>query len=1054
MEKRLNIFKASAGSGKTFRLTVEYIKLLIADPTAYKHILAVTFTNKATAEMKERILNTLSGLANHDPSASGYLENIKKAPEISQFEDKDIAYRARLSLTNILHDYSRFRIETIDSFFQSIIRNLAHELSLTANLRVDLDQEQVLSDAVRKIIEELQVDGSALYLAIKAFIEENIETGSNWQINDRVKTFSKNIFKEVYLNNEDTLSKAVADPKFFDDYKELLKQHKDQKIQNIKDWGSRFFDLCDKYGCNDSSLFFQKTKGPFSYMDKLREGIIIPPTSSVTKCLEGEAALSKDPSVVNHESEFLETIAEAVKAIDADTPFINSVGLVLRHINEMRLLNAVDQKVRKLNQQANRFLLADTAHFLNEMICDSDIPFIYEKAGTTFHHIMIDEFQDTSSLQWQNFRPLLRNSLDAGHTCLIVGDVKQSIYRWRNAEWEILNSLEVSSDFKDDINLEPLDTNYRSAEHIITFNNKLFSAILEDIESDDVKQAYADVTQHFSSRNANSGYVHIDSLPNEEYKENTLRCITDTIDRLLAEGVQQSDIALLLRTNNQISEISTFLAKERPDIKIVSDEAYRLDSSKAINIIILALKVVANPADRLSVITLLLMIGIENPFLMTDEEIAAHMPRGFYNQLEELALLPLLELCHTLYNIFSLVNIPGQDAYLMSFYDRINEYVTDENIDLPSFLSWWDDKLSGVNIPADSIDGIRAMTVHKSKGLEFHTVICPYCDWSTKVDYKGLIWCKPTEVPFSQLPLTAISCTKEAANSIFHEDFALEETKCLVDSLNILYVALTRASHNLFIITGKYRNESIYEMLTSAIEKLLYQNDTIVPCQSPYIDSEAYEYGTLEKSPCASPKPIGTESPSLDPSRLTLHFISTPSHAEFRQSNKSMQFVGTIDDEDSDDRLRYINEGLAVHRFLELMQSGKDKEKIIERLDKEGYFENKLYRKSILALIHQALSNNAAMDWFSDRWQVFNECTIITSTPNCDATALYRPDRVITDGHETIVIDYKTGRQSPLHQQQVRTYMSLLSQMGYPSVRGILWYIRHDEIVEVTALSV
>lgn len=1049
MAQRLNLFKASAGSGKTFRLTVEYIKLLIADPTAYKHILAVTFTNKATAEMKERILNTLSGLANNDKSASRYLDNIKKDAKISRLSDNDIASRARLSLTNILHDYSRFRIETIDSFFQSIIRNLAHELSLTANLRVDLDQGQVLSDAVRKIIEDLQADGSALYLAIKAFVEENIEAGQNWQISSDVEDFSHNIFKEVYLSNEDTLSKAVTNPEFFEKYKRELKQLKEDKIKEIHDHAIEFFALCDQYGCNDSTLFFRNTQGPHAYMAKLRDGIISAPNSYVIKCLNGESNLSKDCTVANHQQEFLSIIQTAVKAVEANIVFINSADLVLRHINQMRLLNAVDQKVRELNQQANRFLLADTAHFLNKMISSNDIPFIYEKAGTTFHHIMIDEFQDTSSLQWMNFRPLLHNSLDAGHTCLIVGDVKQSIYRWRNAEWEILNSLDNTPDFRDYIHLEPLDTNYRSAERIIKFNNKLFEAILKDIESEDVRQAYADVAQHFSSNNTGTGYVHIDSLPKEEYKEKTLLCITDTIDRLLAEGVQQNDITLLLRTNRQISEISTYLAQERPEIKIVSDEAYRLDSSKAINIIILALKVVANPEDHLSLVTLMLLTGNED---------AAQLHNDFYSRLDELALLPLIELCHTLYNMFSLNEIPGQDAYLMSFYDRINDYVTNENIDLPSFLSWWDEKLSGINIPAGGIDGIKAMTIHKSKGLEFHTVICPYCDWTTKIASRELIWCRPSEEPFSQLPLTAISCTKEAAESIFSADYALEETKCLVDSLNILYVALTRASKNLFIITGKSRGEGMYELLTSAFSKLIEQAETITTSTSLYPEVLSYEYGTLVPSTPNS-KLLTTNCGSAA-TILTLPFISTPSQAQFRQSNRSMQFIGTIDDEDTDaDRQRYINEGLAVHRFLEVMQSDGDTEKSIKRLDKEGYFENESYRKSIIDLINKALNNPTAMEWFSDRWQVFNECTIITPphptpnfsllTPNCGSADSYRPDRVITDGHETIVIDYKTGRPSDSHKDQVHTYMSLLSQMGYPSVRGFLWYIRHNEIVEV-----
>ncbi|MCQ2096129.1 MAG: UvrD-helicase domain-containing protein [Bacteroidaceae bacterium] len=1045
MANRLDIFKASAGSGKTFTLAVEYIKLLIDNPAEYRNILAVTFTNKATGEMKERILSTLSKLATKDAAAQSYLGCIKKDEAMAVYDDDTIARRCQTALTNILHDYSRFHIETIDSFFQSIVRNLAHELSLTANLRVDLDQKQVLSDAVRKIIEELQADGSALFLAVRSFIEDNIESNHNWKINDDVEKFGENIFKEVYLSSEKVLSQAVADPDFYENYKKELQTRKASMSEEIRNIAGRFFELCDEAGCNDVDLFFHKSQGPYGYMLKLKNGELASPNSYVSKCIGNPSAISKDKTVGSHAGEFAGLLENAAKTVEENATFINSADLVLKHINKMRLLSAVDQKVRQLNHEASRFLLADTAHFLNEMISGSDIPFIYEKAGSVFKHIMIDEFQDTSSLQWNNFKPLLRNCLDAGHSCLIVGDVKQSIYRWRNAEWEILNNIERDQDFHESINRQEMDTNYRSAERIIKFNNILFSKILETVSSDDVRTAYADVKQNVPDNHIGDGYVHIDILPKEDYKAMTLSCIKATIDNLLGQGIRQQDITLLLRTNSQISSISTYLSENATDIRVVSDEAYRLDSSVAVNTIILALRTIANPDDRLTIMSLLVTRGCKEPYLFTDSEIEAHLPSGFYGNLDRLALIPLVELCHMIYGMFGLSEAKGQDAYLMCFHDRLNEYAADSSIDLPSFLRWWDESLCSVNIPAGSIDGIRAMTIHKSKGLEFHTVICPFCDWSTKGKAENLIWCKPTEEPFSRLPLTAISHEKKALSSLFKADYEEEEKKCFVDSLNMLYVAFTRPRKNLFIITGdKGKGESVFQLINEAIPSLGEGDDAICMSESkPYCEGAAsYDFGQL-----VSIVPEDDKTP--DSRNITLPFISHDSKAEFRQSNKSRQFIGTADDEDSeDDRLRYINEGLAAHRFLELYQSNSRKNDIIEQLDKEGYFENDSYRKSIIRLTDRALANAKAMDWFAEKWTEYNEVTILTRDDDGNHVER-RPDRVITDGKETIVIDYKTGRKSDSHHIQVRAYIDLLTQMGYPSVKGYLWYIRHNETIEV-----
>ncbi len=1038
--KNLKVYKASAGSGKTFTLTVEYIRLVILNPDDYRHILAVTFTNKATNEMKERILFTLDKLSRHDPDAAGYLKNIKDGlPE--EYDDNLIASRARMALCNILHDYSRFRIETIDSFFQSIIRDLAHELSLTASLKVDLHQEEVLSDAVRDIIENLHTKSNALYAAIFEFIEEKIEESRNWKIDKDIEEFGKNIFNEVFLSKEKELSEIFRDSKFFGNYKKRLQDIRKEKEGEIQDIVSRFFVLCHRLGCNSADHFTQKARGPYKYFGNLHNKDYSDPNSYTRKCIDGDMPFAKDGIVAEHDDEFRSLFSQAETLVCRNRKVINTVSLIFRHINQMRLLNAVNTKVRELNNDANRFLLADTAHFLHSLINESDIPFIYEKSGTRFNHIMIDEFQDTSTLQWENFKPLLKNSIDAGKMCLIVGDVKQSIYRWRNTDWGTLNNIGSDRDFKTDISIQTLKTNHRSSERVIKFNNALFSNIRKDTEYEDAKIAYADVEQKVSDKHLGEGFVQMELLPADDYTENTLRRVRELIEDLISSGIRKEDITLLLRTKKEISNISNHFAKECPQLKIVSEEAYRLESSQAINIIVHALEYIANPDDRLSLATLILHTHAgKSPQELSDlltlpaQEMKALLPPAFVESVTELALTPLYELCHIIYQQFSLQNIPEQDAYLMSFFDNVSNYVSSENIDINRFLTYWKDTLHKTTIPSGSIDGITAMTIHKSKGLEFHTVICPFFSWNTSGRHDNLIWCEPKGEPFSELPLTAISFDKKAEESIFSTDYRTETMKNTVDNLNLLYVAFTRAEKNLFILTGGQNGTNVKSILLNNLPELMTKAD----------DSDVYTYGELVPSPRLVSLSPPTSFPSL--SHL-VPFIEQKSNVTFRQSNKSVQFIGTIGDSIKEyDQHKYINQGLTIHRFFELIHTLSDKEHAISQLEDEGRFEDEKSKAEAVSLIDDALSDPRIADWFNPRWKEFNECTILAR--DADGNHIEkRPDRVITDGNETIVIDYKTGAPSDEHDRQVRTYMHLLTTMGYPHVRGYLWYIRRGEIL-------
>ena len=444
MMQPLKLYRASAGSGKTFTLAVEYIKLLIINQWEYKHILAVTFTNKATAEMKERILSTLYGLAHGLKSGDSYLDAIRNAEEIKalSISDDEIRRRAGIALNNLAHDYSRFHIATIDSFFVSVIKDLAHELDLTANLNIDLGDTDVLDEAVDNIIDSLQ-EGSETFRNLKSFIQEKIDQESNWKIDQEIKDFGKNIFNEHYLSQSHLIADQIQDSVFMAAYRKMLRSHKAEALRQLKQAGEDFLRICETHGFSAEN-FKQKQRGVWGFFSQLAEGKELPtPNSYVTKCLNTADEWSKDKTLCALAASTFIPLLQSVldDTLPKSRKTVATVNAIYQHLSHLQLLSTISTQVERLNNEANRFLLANAAHFLRRMIDRSSVPFIYEKSGTQFNHIMIDEFQDTSALQWSNFLPLLTNSLDSAQTCLIVGDVKQSIYRFRNSDWQILNTL-------------------------------------------------------------------------------------------------------------------------------------------------------------------------------------------------------------------------------------------------------------------------------------------------------------------------------------------------------------------------------------------------------------------------------------------------------------------------------------------------------------------------------------------------------------------------------------------------------------------------------------
>ena len=1056
----LKIYRASAGSGKTFTLALEYMKLLVQRPDSYRNILAVTFTNKATGEMKERILGKLYGVANGLDSAKDYLDKLdEQLPDLSR---KEIIENAGKALDLILHDYGHFRIQTIDAFFQTLLRSLAKELELNGDMEISLDGESLLENAVDSYIRNLEPEAKQI-APILNFIEDKIAEGKDWHISEDLKKFAKNILREEYQQRGEYLREEMdADNgtrlKAF--YEKVAGKRADI-LKRGKRIGERFFEIANGYTPKD---FYGKEKGLWSFFTKLKNGDI--PAVSATNM-----KLAENPEKISIVCAGVDEIAGYIKEVSLLYRDKNNCDLSLKHYHQLGMLNSIAKTLKSENERENRFLLAETTHLLSMMI-EKNTTFIFEKIGTEINHIFIDEFQDTSKLQWICFKVLLEEVLARGNFNLIVGDVKQSIYRWRNSDWNIMNN--IGAYFRKDLvtfaaqgaemdGKRYSSVNYRSDSNIVTFNNALYTEAKRVIATSytnalgekrlgELFTAYEDVEQALPAwRKPDCGYVEIRMLDKEDKKEKlnsyAIAQLMKTLRRLLVdEGIAPGEIAILLRYKNAMKDIVDAFDKEFPDIKIVSDEAYRLSSSLTLQLVISAMRYIASPEDRVNVANLVKLYSkvIENrdeafAGYTSYEELLELLPADFRERLSHYQGLPVYELVEQLLQQTRICDKHGEEAYIYTFLDYATQYLSSKTSDLNGFLEAWDNEICEKSIPAGNTNSVRLMTIHKSKGLEFHTVIIPLCDWLLTGDAKGSLWCKPTEAPYDTLSLLSVPLKKDMLDSIYSDDYNREQLYQIVDNLNILYVATTRAVSNLFIFSDNTggSGETVSKMLKTVLDNM------------PLLESSGYDNGVYSFGSIVGNKQKKEESKSDNPfeakpeSRIQ-PFVYFDNRITFRQSRDLTRFLSTGKEEEK--QFKNIAEGELLHLVMSGINTADDIDKVLDKLVIDGYIATEGQYNSIRKLVARALSNPLAKDWFAGIYKLYNECSILV---NNDEGTMRRPDRVMIKDKEAVVVDYKFARENDEHKWQVKRYMELLSRMGYENVKGYLWYVYKNEIKEV-----
>ena len=1076
MVKPLTVYKASAGSGKTFTLATEYIRLIVENPTSYKNILAVTFTNKATEEMKMRILSQLYGIWKALPESDSYL---KKIVEKTGFEPKLIRDRAGQGLANLLHNYNYFRVETIDTFFQSVLRNMARELDLTTNLRIGLNDVQVEELAVDQLIADLSTTDVILQWIMK-YVMESISDDKSWNVISQIKRFGCTIFKDEYKEVCQELKRKMEEKGFFEQYTTQLREIKKAAEKRMIQIGESFFENLEGEGLSIDDLA-NKNRGIAGFFLKLQKGVFDPSieNATVANCLENP---EKWCAKTHPQREFITSLAEGVlgdilRFAVAERPvqwkLYKSADLTLRHLNQLRLLGSIEEKVRELNENNNRFLLSDTQQLLHALIEGSDSPFIFEKIGTQLEHVMIDEFQDTSTVQWQNFRVLLDEAMShEDGSNLIVGDVKQSIYRWRSGDWRLLNDIEQQF-YQQQIETLPLKTNYRSERNVISFNNHFFSQAAEleyqsqrDInceEAEQLKRAYADVMQEIPERRKDAGEVYVTLLPTEDYQAATLQLVADAISELRSRGVPQKDIAILVRMNNQIPMIAQYFQEQMSEVTIVSDEAFRLEASVAVNLLVSALRLLTHPDDLLTKAAIVKHYHIDvlkeqiedNELLLSTNDLNQLLPEGFLSQREVLLTMPLYDLAERLHAIFGLEALNDQSAYVFAFYDQLASYVNENTADIDSFLAAWDEGICGKTIQSEETNGVRILSIHKSKGLEFDYVICPFCDWQLEKQSGNILWCQPTEEPFSDLPLAPVDYSRnQMMGTIYEKDYLHEHLQNTVDNLNLLYVAFTRACKGLYVFGKRGAKASRSGLIEDCLPLVAQEMPEAI------LSGIEDEKGELQfslagdsrnSSNSRSSRNSGqtSENPFLQPAApIAVDFRYMDSQVNFRQSNRSQAFI-EAEESDEIERLNYIQTGSVLHQIFSMIRTTEDIEDALKQLQFEGVlYDERITPERITSMLRKRLQDPRVADWFSSHWTLFNECTILTMEDG--EVKERRPDRVMTDGKKWVVVDFKFGSPKPEYNDQVQEYMQLIKTMQPEAeVDGYLWFVYSNKIEEV-----
>lgn len=961
----------------------------------------------------------------------------------------------------ILHKYSQFSISTIDAFFQKVIRSFTREAGLEGDYRLEVEQEPVMEAVIDNLIDELGTHQQLTKWVVE-FANENLENERAWDIRSSLISFSEEIFKEEYRAIEKEVSNITSTDNFFPDLLSKLRKCKDEFVKTITSKAKEAVSHIERQGWTHDDFKWKKT-GVYSWFQKISRAGSVASLDDVAfgKRAQGEYQFSKNfPGtdtphkgliIKSAEEKLIPLLNEIIEYREKNYKAAISADVALNNFYSFGLIIDISRKLKEYKDENGIMLLADAPRFLNGVIQDSDTPFIYEKVGSFYRNYLIDEFQDTSGLQWKNFLPLLANGLDQGFTSMVVGDVKQAVYRWRGGDLNLLQRKVGEEVGEHRINTKELNHNYRSAQAIVSFNNKLFKSLTTIVAAETGTSisvdAYQDAEQQLYK--SERGFVSIALLRDEEdlkWKEAALHRVPGYLEKLQRLGVALKDIAILVRENREGQQIVKHLLDYRnsdqakPDCRyeVVSNESLRLDGANSVNLLVSALRYLLNPEDAIA----RAQLGYEYARVheparpLTDVFTVANqvdfendLPELFSRRKAMLKKMPLFELTESLIELFSLGKATGELSYLQSFQDLVLEFSSRERNDIGVFLEWWDEVKAKKSIQVSGeVDAVQILTVHKSKGLQFKYVIIPFCAWDLDHGFGRNInlWVKSEEAPFDKAGYLPVKYSSTLDETLFAEYYQEERSRTYLDNLNLLYVALTRAEHGLIVMASDGGKKNVGRLLFDGLQQS-------IELQGGWDRStQTWQAGewtpVIEKGPPLTSVPI----------ELTIYpSASWREQLVIRQTSKGY-FQKT-----ENETVERIRNGIHIHTILSKVKYKEEWLRVMEKLVDEGLISID-EKPRIMELMEELLTNPLISSWFSEPWKVRTEVPVILP-----GGGDHRIDRLLTHERKAVIIDYKTGEPTKSDQRQVLEYIDILHSMQFIEVEGFLLYTKTGDVVSV-----